>query len=45
MWLRGWEEPLEEDTATHSSIFAWEIPWAQELGRLQSTGPHRVGQD
>ena len=32
MWVRslGQEEPLEEDTATHSSILAWEIPWTEE---------------
>ena len=39
----GWEDPLEEGTATHSSIVAWRIPWTQEPGMLQSTGSHRVG--
>ena len=34
----GWEDPLEEDMATHSSILAWEIPWTEEAGRLQSMG-------
>ena len=34
----GWEDPLEEETATHSSILAWRIPWTEELGRLQSMG-------
>ena len=34
----GWEEPLEKEMATHSSILAWRIPWAEEAGRLQSTG-------
>ena len=38
-------EPLEEDTATHSSILAWEIPWTEEPGGLQSTGSQRVGHD
>ena len=38
----GWEDPLEEGTATHSSILAWRIPWTAELGRLQSTGSQRV---
>ena len=33
----GWEDPLEEGMATHSSILAWEIPWTEEPGRLQST--------
>ena len=41
----GWEDPLEEDMATHSSILAWRIPWTEEPGRLQSTGLQRVGQD
>ena len=30
----GWEDPLEEETATHSSLFAWEIPWTEEPGGL-----------
>ena len=32
------ENPLEEEMATHSSILAWNIPWTEELGRLQSMG-------
>ena len=32
----GWEDPLEEEMATHSSILAWEIPWTEEPGGLQS---------
>ena len=32
----GWDNPLEKEMATHPSILAWEIPWAEELGRLQS---------
>ena len=32
----GWDDPPEEDIATHSSILAWEIPWTQEPGGLQS---------
>ena len=35
--------PLEKKIATHSSILAWEIPWTEEPGRLQSTGLQRVG--
>ena len=31
----GWEDPLEEGMATHSSILAWRIPWTEEPGRLQ----------
>ena len=34
----GGEDPLEEEMATHSSILAWEIPWTEEPGRLQSIG-------
>ena len=34
----GWEDPLEKEMATHSSILAWKIPWTEEPGRLQSTG-------
>ena len=40
----GWEDPLEEGTASHSSILAWRIPWTEELGRLPSTGSQRVSQ-
>ena len=41
----GWEDPLEKKMATHSSILAWEIPWTEEAGGLQSTGSQRVGHD
>ena len=41
----GWEDPLEEGTAIHSSILAWRIPWTEEPGRLQSTSSQRVGHD
>ena len=34
----GREDPLEEETVTHSNILAWEIPWTEESGRLQSMG-------
>ena len=37
------EDPLEKETATHSSILAWEIPWTEKPGRLQSMGWQRVG--
>ena len=37
-----WEDPLEEGMATHSSILAWRIPWAEEPGRLQSMGLQKV---
>ena len=47
MWVRflGREDPLEEEMATQSNILAWEIPWTEEPGRLQSKGSQRVGQD
>ena len=41
----GLEERLEEEMASHSSIFAWIIPWTEEPGRLQSMGSQRVGHD
>ena len=39
-WVQffGWEDPLEKEIATHSSILAWRIPWIEEPGRLQSMG-------
>ena len=37
----GWEDILERDVATHSSILAWEIPWTVEPGRLQSMGTQK----
>ena len=39
----GWEDPLEKEIATHSSILAWKIAWTEEPGRLQSVGLKRVG--
>ena len=41
----GWEDPLEEEMATHSSILAWKIPCTEEPGGLQSMGWQRVGHD
>ena len=41
----GWEDPLKEGMETHSSTLAWEIPWIEETGRLQSMGLQRVGHD
>ena len=41
----GQEDPLEKGTATHSSILAWEIPWTEEPGGLQSMRLQRVGHD
>ena len=44
-WIRflGWEDLLEEEMATHSSILAWEIPWTEEPDSLQSIGLQGVG--
>ena len=46
-WVRslGWEDPLEEGMATHSSTVAWRIPRTKEPGRLQSMGSQRVGHE
>ena len=41
----GWEDPLEKEMATHSSILSWRIPWTEEPGGLQSTGSQRVRHD
>ena len=41
----GWEDPLEKEMATHSSILAWKIPWTEDPGRLQSNGLQRVRHD
>ena len=45
VWSLGWEDPLEKEMATHSSILAWKIPLTEEPGRLQSMGSQRVGHD
>ena len=39
-WVQslGWEDPLEEEVATHSSTLAWEIPWTEEPGRYSPWG-------
>ena len=44
-WVQslGWEDPLEEGTATYSSVLAWRIPWTEEPGGLQPPGLRRVG--
>ena len=41
----GWEDPLDEGMATHSSILAWRIPWTEEPISPQSMGSQRVGHD
>ena len=47
MWVRslGQEDPLEKDMATHSNILAWEIPWTEEPGGLQSMRSRTVRHD
>ena len=46
-WVQslGWEDSLEKEMATHSSILAWKIPWTEEPGGLRSMGLQRVRQD
>ena len=41
----GWEDPQEEEMATHSSILSWKISWTEEPGGLQSMGSQRVRHD
>ena len=43
--ILDWEDPLEKEMATHSSILAWRIPWTEKPGGLQSIGLQRVGHD
>ena len=43
--IPGLEDALEKEMATHSSILAWRIPWAEEPGGLQFMGSQRVGHD
>ena len=47
MWVLslGWEDPLEEGMATHSSVLAWKIPWSEEPGGIQFIGSQRAGHD
>jgi len=46
-WVQslGWEDLLEKEMATYSSILAWKNPWTEEPDRLQFTGSQRVGHD
>ena len=44
-WSLGWLDTLAKETATHSGILAWRIPWTEEPGGLQSTGSQRVAHD
>ena len=45
MWVQylGWKDPLAKEMTAHSSILAWDIPWTEESGGLQSMGLQRVG--
>ena len=45
VWSLGQEDPWGKEVATHSSVLAWEIPWTEETGQLQTTGSQRVGHD
>ena len=45
VWSLGLEDPLEKKMATHSNILAWEVPWTEEPGGLQSMGSQRVRHD
>ena len=45
VWSLGWEDPVEQEMAIHSSILAWKNPWTEEPGRLQSMGSQRVRHD
>ena len=47
IWVQslGWEDLLEKEMATHSSILAWKISWMEEPSRLQSMGLQRIGHD
>ena len=45
VWSLDQEDPLDEEKATHSSILAWEIPWTEKPGGLQSMSLQTVGHD
>ena len=45
VWSLGWEDPLEEGMATHSSVLSWRIPWTEQHPRIPSMGSQRVGHD
>ena len=45
VWSLSWEDSLEKEMAAHSSVLAWEIPWTEEPGGLQSMELQRVGHD
>ena len=41
VWFLGWEDSLEKEMTTHSSILAWEVPWIEEVGGQQSLGSQK----
>ena len=43
VWFLGLEDPLEKEMTTHFSILAWQIPWTEDPGRLQSSGSQESG--
>ena len=45
VWSLGREDPMEEEMVIHSSVLAWEIPWTEELGGLQSMGSQMLAHD
>ena len=45
VWSLGWEDPLEEEMATHPSILSWEIPWTEKPGELRFMESQRVRYD
>ena len=45
VWFLGWEDPLEKEMATYSSILAWQVSWTEEPGGLQYVGSQRVRHD
>ena len=45
VWTLGWEDPLEKEMETHSTVLSWKIPWTEAPGGLQSLGSRRVRHD
>ena len=45
VWSQGQEDPLEKEMAIHFNILAWEIPWTEEPGGIQSTGLQKIRHD
>ena len=45
VWSLGWEDPLEQEMATHSTILVWKLPWTEEPGGFQSKGSQKSWTD